>query len=113
MKVRIELKLCATLQPYAPADADRYSVETGTSMEEFVEALRIPEDQIKLLFCNSVTSGLETILRGRRPNRHLPAGGRRLKRESNEFIHLRTASIAFSEKPHRRFFPSAAKGVLC
>ena len=76
MKVRIELKLYATLQPYAPADADRYAFETGTSMEQIVHALRIPKDPIKLLFCNGVPCGLGTILRdGDRIGIFPPVGG--------------------------------------
>lgn len=76
MKVRIELKLYATLQAHAPADADRYAVDSGTSMEQIVEALHIPKDQIKLLFCNGVKCGLETILRdGDRIGIFPPVGG--------------------------------------
>jgi sulfur-carrier protein len=63
MKFMIEIKLFATLQSYAPANADRYAVEPGTSVEKVIEALYIPKDQIKLLFCNGVKCGLDTILR--------------------------------------------------
>lgn len=63
MTFMIDIKLYATLQSYAPANAARYAVEPGTSIEMIVEALHIPKDQIKLLFRNGVKCGLETILR--------------------------------------------------
>lgn len=76
MKVMIELKLYATLQSYAPADAAHYAVEAGTSIEKIIEALQIPKDQIKLLFCNGVNCGLGTILRdGDRIGMFPPVGG--------------------------------------
>jgi molybdopterin converting factor small subunit len=76
MKIMIELKLYATLQSYAPANAARYDVETGTSIEKIVEELNIPKDQIKLLFCNGVKCELGTILRdGDRIGLFPPVGG--------------------------------------
>lgn len=54
MTFKIELKLYATLQAYAPADAADYRVEAGTSISELVEALNIPRDQVKLIFSNGV-----------------------------------------------------------
>jgi molybdopterin converting factor small subunit len=76
MKIMIELKLYATLQFYAPANAARDDVETGSSIEKIVEALNIPKDQIKLLFCNGVKCELGTILRdGDRVGLFPPVGG--------------------------------------
>lgn len=76
MKVMIEINLYATLQSYAPANAARYAVEAGTSIERIVEALDIPKDHIKLLFCNGVKCGLGTILRdGDRIGLFPPVGG--------------------------------------
>jgi molybdopterin converting factor small subunit len=76
MKVIIELKLYATLQPYQPANAARYAVEAGTSIEKIVETLNIPTDQVKLLFCNGVKCDLGTLLRdGDRIGLFPPVGG--------------------------------------
>jgi molybdopterin converting factor small subunit len=76
MKVIIELKLYATLQPYEPANADRYAVKDGTSIEKIVETLNIPTDQVKLLFCNGVKCGLGTRLKdGDRIGLFPPVGG--------------------------------------
>lgn len=62
MKVQIEIKLYATLQSCAPADADHFTIESGTCVEKVLEALAIPTDQVKLLFRNGVKCGLETLL---------------------------------------------------
>lgn len=75
-KIIIEIKLYATLQSYAPANAAHYVVESGTTFEMIVEALDIPKDQIKLLFCNGVKCGLGTILNdGDRIGLFPPVGG--------------------------------------
>ena len=76
MKVKIEIKLYATLQSYAPANAACYAVEAGTSVEKVVEALDIPKEHIKLLFCNGVKCGFGAILRdGDRLGFFPPVGG--------------------------------------
>ena len=76
MKIIIEIKLYATLQCYTPANAARFAVEPGNSIEKIVEALHIPKDQIKLLFCNGVKCGLGTLLRdGDRIGLFPPVGG--------------------------------------
>jgi molybdopterin converting factor small subunit len=76
MKVMIEIKLYATLQSYAPANAARYAIEAGTSVEKIVEALNIPKEYIKLLFCNGVKCGMGTLLRdGDRLGLFPPVGG--------------------------------------
>jgi molybdopterin converting factor small subunit len=72
----IEIKLYATLQPYSPAKADHYCIEAGSSIEKIVEVLNIPKDQIKLLFCNGVKCGIETIVKeGDRIGIFPPVGG--------------------------------------
>jgi molybdopterin converting factor small subunit len=58
----IEIKLYATLQPYAPPNASSYPVEGGTSIEKIVEALNIPKDQIKLIFSNGVRCDVGAIV---------------------------------------------------
>lgn len=63
MTFKIELKLYATLQAYAPADAACYPVEAGTSVNTIVEALNIPRDQVKLIFSNGVKCELATLVR--------------------------------------------------
>ena len=63
MTFTIELKLYATLQAYTPADAACYPVEAGTAVGEIVAALRIPHDQVKLVFANGVKCGLATSVK--------------------------------------------------
>jgi molybdopterin synthase sulfur carrier subunit len=76
MKIMIEIKLYATLQSYAPADAARYAIEAGTSVETIVETLHIPKEAIKLLFCNGVKCGMGAIPKdGDRIGLFPPVGG--------------------------------------
>ena len=76
MQVTIELKLYATLQRFAPTDADRYSIEAGSSVERLIETLQIPMDQVKLMFRNGVKCGLGTLLKeGDRVGIFPPVGG--------------------------------------
>lgn len=72
----ITIRLYATLQRYTPCNADRYPIETGTSLGDFIELLDIPHDQIKLLFVNGVRCELETALNdGDRIGIFPPVGG--------------------------------------
>lgn len=74
--LKIELKLFATLQPYAPPNAPCYPVESGTSIEKIVEALNIPKDQVKLIFSNGVRCDGSTIVQdGDRIGIFPPLGG--------------------------------------
>lgn len=61
----IDLKLFATLQSYAPPNASSYPVEVGTTIEKIVEALKIPKDQIKLIFINGVRCDGSIIVQDR------------------------------------------------
>ena len=72
----IELKLYATLQSYTPFNAAHYAVEPGTCLEKIIEALGIPGNQIKLMFCNGVKCDMETIVQdGDRIGLFPPVGG--------------------------------------
>ena len=76
MKHTIEIKLYATLQPYAPSNASCYPIEAGTSIEQLIQTLKIPKDQVKLVFANGVKCGLETPLKaGDRIGIFPPVGG--------------------------------------
>jgi len=76
MKFTIEIRLYATLQSYSPANAACYPIEAGTSVGKIVEALKIPKDQVKLLFSNGVKCELGTLLKdGDRIGLFPPVGG--------------------------------------
>jgi sulfur-carrier protein len=76
MKPTIEIKLYATLLPFTPANADSYPIESGTSIEKLIEELKIPKDQVKLVFSNGVRSNLGAMLKaGDRIGIFPPVGG--------------------------------------
>ena len=76
MNPTIEIKLYATLLPYAPANASCYPIESGTSIEKLIEELKIPKDQVKLVFSNGVKCDWGTpINAGDRIGVFPPVGG--------------------------------------
>jgi len=64
MQTFISLKLFATLSNYTPASADKYPVESGTTVRVLMEQLGVPEDEVKLIFVNGVKSDLKSSLTG-------------------------------------------------
>ena len=76
MKPIIEIKLYATLLPYAPANASCYPIESGTSIEKLIEKLQIPRDQVKLVFSNGIKCDPGTLIQdGDRIGVFPPVGG--------------------------------------
>lgn len=76
LKQMIDIKLFATLQPFAPPNASCYPVQAGSSIETLIEMLNLPRDQIRLIFLNGMTCSLDTILQnGDRVGIFPPVGG--------------------------------------
>ena len=65
MPVTIEIKLFASLKKYLPAEsAGRYSVEPGTPLSSLLDQLRIPENEVKLIFIDGVKEDANFLLHG-------------------------------------------------
>ncbi len=64
METFIKIKLFATLDQFTPANADRYPISPGDTVNELLAELNIPLSSAKLIFVNSVRSEPDTILRG-------------------------------------------------
>ena len=76
MKPMIELNLYASLRPFAPPNAASYPVEDGTTIDTIIEALKIPKNQVFLIFSNGVKCDLGTPLKdGDRIGLFPPLGG--------------------------------------
>jgi molybdopterin converting factor small subunit len=76
MKNHITLKLFATFAKHAPGGTSQYAVEPETTVETLLEELRIPVNQVKLIFINGRNSTLDTILKdGDRVGIFPPVGG--------------------------------------
>jgi molybdopterin converting factor small subunit len=61
---KIQLKLFANLQAFAPPAADNYTINAGITVGDLLAQLNIPEDKAKIIFIDGVKSELTTILRG-------------------------------------------------
>ena len=65
MPVTIEINLFASLKKYLPAEsAGHYSVEPGTPLSALLDQLRIPQDEVKLIFVNGVKEDASVLLNG-------------------------------------------------
>jgi len=52
--ITIDLKLFVTLNKFAPDNAGQYEIAENTSVGDLIKALKIPEDQVKLVFVNGI-----------------------------------------------------------
>lgn len=76
MSLHITLKLFATLRPYAPEQADRYAIASGTTVGDVVRELNIPAKDAKLIFINNIRKEPDTLLQdGDRLGIFPPVGG--------------------------------------
>ena len=64
MKAQINIKLFATLQQFMPASADSYTIEAGTTIQNLLDQLEIPQYKAKIIFINGVKADLSTALNG-------------------------------------------------
>lgn len=72
----IELRCYATLAPLTPAGADALPIIPGETVSALAERLGIPQDEIKIVFVNGQTVGLDHVLGdGDRVGIFPPVGG--------------------------------------
>lgn len=64
METFIQLRLFATLEPFTPENADHFPVIKGCTVTSLLESLKIPPEEAKLVFINSVRAEPETIICG-------------------------------------------------
>lgn len=75
MTMKITVKCYATLARFKPENADEYAVEDGATARDVLEALSIPEDELKLVFINGLHSNLDAELHDGDRLGFLPAVG--------------------------------------
>ena len=76
MKENIHIKLFATLNKFSPENADKYAIDSGTSVEQLINSLGISTKKAKLVFVNGKKAGLDTVLKaGDRLGVFPPVGG--------------------------------------
>lgn len=64
MAAHITLKLFATLKRFVPASSENYPIEPGITVKKLLDALGVPEDEVKLVFIDGVKHGLTSTLNG-------------------------------------------------
>jgi molybdopterin converting factor small subunit len=76
MQALIKLKLFATLSKFSPNISDPYPIPSGSTVGELTDQLKMPRDQVKLIFINGVKRSLATPLQdGDRVGLFPPVGG--------------------------------------
>ncbi len=61
---KIRLKLYATLRKFRPDDTDELDIEPGSSVNDILKQLGIPDTEAKLIFINGKKGSIGTILKG-------------------------------------------------
>ena len=64
MTVHITIKLFASLKKFTPISSDSYPVKPGITVKQLLEALSVPEDEVKLIFVDGVKHDLKFNLKG-------------------------------------------------
>ena len=64
MNVNIKIKLFATLRATSPENADCYSIPAGTTVHALLKQLKIPVEEVNLVFINGNCGNLTSILEG-------------------------------------------------
>jgi molybdopterin converting factor small subunit len=64
MMVHIKIKLFASLKRFVPAASENFPIESGITVKKLLEALGVPEDEIKLVFIDGAKRDLNSTLNG-------------------------------------------------
>ncbi|MDD2603310.1 MAG: MoaD/ThiS family protein [Desulfobacterales bacterium] len=76
MPIQIELRLYASLKPLEPASAASHPLPSGTTVGEVLAGLKVPGDQVKLVFVNGRKAHRQRVLQdGDRLGVFPPVGG--------------------------------------
>ena len=76
MTLHVELKLFASLGHFTPTNADRYPVPEGQIIRDLLIALKVPLDDVQLVFVNGVKQDITYALEdGDRIGIFPPIGG--------------------------------------
>lgn len=62
MAITINLKLYALLQRFVPANAKEYSLDDGTTINDVIKILGIPEGETKFAFVNDKKVEFDHVL---------------------------------------------------
>ena len=76
MSIRVQIRLYANLKALEPAGADGHPLAPGTTVGEVLAQLKVPADQVKLVFVNGRKAHLHRVLEdGDRLGVFPPVGG--------------------------------------
>ena len=64
MESQIQIKLFATLQPFAPELGEAYPISPGISIRSLLEQLNIPQEKARLIFIDGIKANLTSTLNG-------------------------------------------------
>ena len=74
--IHVQIKLFATLAPFAPSNPDSYPLPKDETVWDMARHLKLPLEQVKLIFVNGVRRNGDTRLKeGDRVGIFPPVGG--------------------------------------
>jgi molybdopterin synthase sulfur carrier subunit len=79
-KMKVEIRLFASFTKYLPDGAEGHKIELelaeGTTIEQVLMQLKVPLDEVKLVFVNSVHAEIKDVLKnGDKMGAFPPVGG--------------------------------------
>jgi molybdopterin converting factor small subunit len=76
MSMHVQLKFFASLGHLTPPNADRFPVSAGKTVQDLLDTLHVPLDEVQLVFINGVKQDMTTTLKpGDRVGIFPPIGG--------------------------------------
>jgi hypothetical protein len=64
MSLHIELRLFASLKKFSPDNTDRFPISPGETVGEVLGRLKVPLDEVKLVFLDGVKGEIASVLHG-------------------------------------------------
>jgi molybdopterin converting factor small subunit len=76
MTMHLHVKLFASLGHLTPADAHRFAVPSGQSVQDLLDTLGVPVEEVQLIFVNGIKKDMTATLKdGDRVGIFPPIGG--------------------------------------
>ena len=64
MASHIQLKLFASLKKFSPPNPDQVAIQEGETVEDVLQRLDVPVNEVRLIFLDGVKGEMTSVLRG-------------------------------------------------
>ena len=63
-QAHIQIELFASLRPFTPKNADHFAIDEGQTVQDVLNGLDVPLDEIQLVFVDGAKANLSRPLKG-------------------------------------------------